>query len=103
MLLEAYNRRRFSCPFWTLRWLKHWKRGLIAVKLGCDLGLSHMHLEGDSLNVVNALKKTVPCCSNFGHLIDDTHKVAKLVISQLFEEVWVEEYCLSFLWNVILV
>lgn len=29
----------------------------IAVKLGCELGLSQVHLEGDAVNVVEALKK----------------------------------------------
>jgi hypothetical protein len=41
------------------------------VSLGCDLGLTHVHLEGDSLIVVEALKKKEPCWSSFGHLIDD--------------------------------
>lgn len=42
-----------------------------AVKLGCELGYSHVHLEGDSLNVVTALKKDGPCERSFGHLIED--------------------------------
>jgi len=29
----------------------------LAVKLGCDLGLSHVYLEGDSLNVVKCLEE----------------------------------------------
>jgi len=44
----------------------------IAVNFGCELGFTQVHLEGDSLNVVNALKKTGPCCTSFGHLIEDT-------------------------------
>jgi hypothetical protein len=43
-----------------------------AVKLGCELGYSHVHLEGDSLNVVAALKNDGPCESTFGYLIRDT-------------------------------
>jgi hypothetical protein len=32
-----------------------------ALKFGCELGLSHVHLEGDALNVVEAPKKEGPC------------------------------------------
>jgi len=44
-----------------------------AVKLCCDFDISHVNLEGDSMNVVNTLKKIEPCSSSsFGHLIEDT-------------------------------
>jgi hypothetical protein len=43
-----------------------------AMRLGCDLGLTHVQLEGNALNVVAALKKEGPCWSPFGHLIADT-------------------------------
>jgi len=95
----------------------------IAVKFGCELGFTQVHLEGDSLNVVSILKKTGPCCTSLGHLIEDTrlwlqrldpfcvyhvrrdanlvaHRVAKLAISQLLNEVWLED-CPSFLQDVI--
>jgi hypothetical protein len=44
-----------------------------AVKLCCDFDISHVNLEGDSMNVVNTLKKIEPfSSSSFGHLIEDT-------------------------------
>jgi hypothetical protein len=32
-----------------------------AVKLGCDMGLTHVQIEGDSLSIVEALKKEGSC------------------------------------------
>lgn len=90
-----------------------------AVKLGCDIGASHVHLEGDSLSVVAALKRNDPCCSRFGHLIEDTrsllymlhhvrqeannaaYHLAKLAIFQLLDNVWRGD-CPSVIRNVLL-
>jgi hypothetical protein len=44
-----------------------------AVKLGGDLGASHVHLEGDKREVVAALTRSGPCDSSFGHLIEDAN------------------------------
>lgn len=86
----------------------------VAVNLGCGLGLTHVHLEGDSLIVIDALKKEGPCWSSFGHLIGDTqtclqrmqcfsvshvrreannvaHVLAKLSLSQSINKVWRED------------
>jgi hypothetical protein len=75
------------------------------------MGASHVHLEGDSLSVVAALKKNDPCRSSFGQLIEDTrslfpklhhcsiyhvkqetnfatYHLAKLATSQLLDNVW---------------
>jgi hypothetical protein len=93
------------------------------VTLGCDLGISQVHFKGDSLNVVSVLKKEGPCWSTFGHLIEDSklclnrllpffvhhikreankvaHCWAKLAISWLLNEAWVEE-CSLFIRNVL--
>jgi hypothetical protein len=93
-----------------------------AVKLGCDLGFSHVLFQGDCLNVVVALNKDGPCDSIFGHLIEDTqnwfqrlhpffvhhvrrqanmaaHGLAKLAISLRLDNVWKED-CPSFIHDV---
>jgi hypothetical protein len=50
-----------------------------AVKLGSDIGASHVHLEGDKMEVMAALRKNGPCDSSYGHLIED----AKIWIQSL--------------------
>jgi hypothetical protein len=95
-----------------------------AVQLGCDLGLSHVQLEVDAMNVVEAPKKEGPCWSPFGHLIVNArtclvqmfsysihhvrqaansvaHSLAKLTLSQLLDEVWLDD-CPSVIRDVIL-
>jgi hypothetical protein len=95
-----------------------------AEKFGCELGLSHVHLEGDALNVVEALKKEGPCWHPFGYLIEDTrsylsqmlsysvihahrvanmvaHKLDKFAFSQLLDVSWLDE-CPGVIWHVIL-
>lgn len=42
-----------------------------AVLLGCQLRLADVILEGDSFNVVAALKRNDPCLTSYGNLIDD--------------------------------
>lgn len=71
-----------------------------AVKLGCDMGSSHVHLEGDTLSVVAALKKNGPCGSSFGHLIEDTRLWLQRVLPHVFihhicREVNVAAHCLA--------
>jgi hypothetical protein len=85
-----------------------------AAQLACDLGLQNVLLEDDSLNVIVNLKKEGPCGNGCGQLITDTksilsrlvhcsfyhvkrdanmvaHCMAKFVLSQLIDKVWVEE------------
>lgn len=50
-----------------------------AVKLGSDIGASHVHLEGDKMEMVAALRKNGPCDSSYEHLIED----AKIWIQSL--------------------
>lgn len=40
-----------------------------ALQLGCNLGLGHIHLEGDSQNVVAAIQGKVDNLSCYGHLV----------------------------------
>jgi hypothetical protein len=79
------------------------------------MGASHVHLEGDKMEVVAALRKSGPCDSNFGHLIEDaklwiqslpqvaihharreanvvTTCLAKLANSQCLDDVWMGDY-----------
>lgn len=41
------------------------------MRLGCELGLTHVQLEGDALNVVTTLKKEGPCLSPYVLSSDD--------------------------------
>jgi hypothetical protein len=50
-----------------------------AIKLGSNIGASHVHLEGDNMKVLAALRKIGPCDSSYGHLIED----AKIWIQSL--------------------
>jgi hypothetical protein len=123
-VVSLQHRQRFF-PFLVdpsmIEALGAWNAG----KLGCDLGLSHMQLERDALKyLVEALKKEGPCWNLFGHLIVDTraclsqvlsysvlhvqieantvaHKLAKLALSQLLDEVWLDE-CPFVIRNVII-
>jgi len=93
-----------------------------AVKLGVDMGASHVHFEGDSFNVVTALKRSDPCCSRFGHVIEDTqllsrlrhcsfhhanreanlyaYHLARIATSQCLDNVW-KGFCPSFILSVL--
>jgi len=50
-----------------------------AVKLESNIGASHVHLEGDNMEVLAALRKSGPCESSYGHLIEE----AKIGIQRL--------------------
>jgi len=94
-----------------------------AVLLRCQLNLADVILEGDSFTVVAALKRTDPCLTSYGNLIDEAkqglgcmnpvviqyalreanqaaHILAKIAISQLLDKEWFEE-CPSSIQNVI--
>lgn len=44
----------------------------VAVDMCRQLGITHVILEGDSLEVVQAIQKEGKCWSIYGHLINDT-------------------------------
>jgi ribonuclease HI len=87
---------------------------LKAVEFCCDLGLWNILLEGDALEIVNALLLDDPSWSRYGHLIDDTklllqrfcswevqhvkrganmaaHSLAKGALRQSLEQIWLED------------
>jgi ribonuclease HI len=86
-----------------------------AVSCCLDLGFSRIHLEGDALEVVQALKQTGSCWSRYGQIIEDTrsqlngisgwcvshtrreaneaaHILAKAAISQSLDCIWRGSY-----------
>jgi ribonuclease HI len=55
-----------------------------AVQFAVDLGFKEVDIEGDSTTIVNALLNTTPCCTLYGHLVDDTKNVAHSFLSVQF-------------------
>lgn len=96
-----------------------------AVKLGREMGGTCIIIEGDSMEVVMALRKSRYSYQNYGHLLEDiatslsffqsvqvahvrcdankvAHVLAKSVITHLLDKVWREDYP-SFIHNLVLV
>jgi ribonuclease HI len=86
-----------------------------AVSFCVELGIPRLHMEGDSLEVVQALQQPESCWSRYGQLIDDTrsrldstqewcishtrreaneaaHQMAKAAIFQSLDCVWKDSY-----------
>jgi hypothetical protein len=55
-----------------------------AAQLAIDLGITEADIEGDSKTIVNALLAPTPCCTLYGHLINDTKIVAHSYLSVQF-------------------
>ena len=55
-----------------------------AAQLAIDLGIKEVDIEGDSKTIVNALLATTPCCTLYGHLINDTKNAAHSCLSVQF-------------------
>jgi ribonuclease HI len=95
-----------------------------AVNLCVEKGFHKIVLEGLSLVVVSALNKPLPTWSSYGQLIEDikvkpkclqqveiihvnraanlaAHSLAKFAISQLLDELWMEE-CPSYIQSIVL-
>jgi ribonuclease HI len=95
-----------------------------AVNMCVAKGFHKIVLEGDSLVVVSALNNSLPTWSSLGQLIEDTkvkakslhqveishvnraanlaaHSLAKFAISQLLDELWIEE-CHSYIQSIVL-
>ena len=60
---------------------------LKAVTLACDLGFRNAILEGDSLDLIKALKSTEDCLSPTGLLVDDVKRVASSFEQLVFSHV----------------
>jgi hypothetical protein len=85
-----------------------------------DLGLQQIVLEGDALQRVDAIKSSGRCCSRYGHLVDETrdmlrmvpiwqiihvkregnsaaYGLAKVAIKHVIDQVWMEDFpsCIS--------
>lgn len=114
-----------SCLIWS-QWANcSGSSGRLEVCNFCsDLGFHKVIFKGDVMTIMNALRHGDPCWSSFGQLIEDTqtqlhsfqsyvvrhirryankaaHQMTKLVLSQLLDQVWLEE-CLFFIQSIVL-
>ena len=58
-----------------------------AVNLVLELGFKEVDIEGDSLEIINALLQNSPCFTLYGHLITDTNIIAQNLNSFQFMHV----------------
>ena len=56
----------------------------VAVQLALDLGFKEVKVEGDSINIVQALSQTEPNYTLYGHIINDTKFTSQLLVSVHF-------------------
>ena len=56
----------------------------VAVQLAYDLGFKEVEVEGDSINIVQALSQTEPNYTLYGHIINDTKFTSQLLVSVHF-------------------
>lgn len=89
--------------------------GMEGLKIGRDLGIHNIILEGDALKIVHLLRNEGQSQSRYDNLIDDlntmlnnlhswyvkhvkreanivAHHLAKAALQQLSEQIWMEEY-----------
>ena len=55
-----------------------------AAQLAINLGFKEVDIEGDSITIVNALLNSAPCCTLYGHLVNDTKNAAHSFLSVQF-------------------
>jgi ribonuclease HI len=55
-----------------------------ATQLAIDLGFKEVDIKGDPITIVTALRNTAPCCTLYGHLVNDTKNTANSFLSVQF-------------------